>query len=516
MSQTSNIRHALSVTREADFAAWYQEVIAEAEMAEESGVRGCMVIKPWGYGIWERIQKLMDERIKEAGVENCYFPLFIPLSYFAKEAEHVDGFAKEMAVVTHHRLIGDGKGGLVPDPDAKLEEPLIVRPTSETVIGAAMSRWVQSWRDLPLLTNQWANVVRWEMRTRMFLRTSEFLWQEGHTAHTDRADAMAETLRALEMYRSFAEDDLSMPVIAGEKPENERFPGAVATYSIEAMMQDGKALQAGTSHYLGTGFAEAAGIRYQDREGGQQFCHTTSWGVSTRLIGGVIMTHGDDNGLRVPPAIAPHQIVIVPMLRDVPEDGEIIDYCKALQRELAAQRALGEPVRVHLDLRAGKAANKRWGWVKKGAPVIVEVGGRDVAGGNVSWFRRDVMYNDAGKIASSIDPRDKFVAMAAAVLEDIQGDLHGEAEKRRDANIVRGVDTLGALGECFAESQRYPGWAEMAWARPTGAALEAVVQQLKTLKLTIRNTPRQAEPVSGTCPFTGQPAVERIYVARSY
>ncbi|MFA7588656.1 MAG: aminoacyl--tRNA ligase-related protein, partial [Novosphingobium sp.] len=330
----SAIRHALTVTRDADFALWYQEVISEAEMAEESGVRGCMVIKPWGYGIWERIQKLMDERIKAAGVDNCYFPLFIPLSYFAKEAEHVEGFAKEMAVVTHHRLIGDGKGGLVPDPEAKLEEPLIVRPTSETVIGAAMARWVQSWRDLPLLTNQWANVVRWEMRTRMFLRTSEFLWQEGHTAHADRDDAMAETLRALEMYRSFAEDVLAMPVIAGEKPENERFPGAVATYSIEAMMQDGKALQAGTSHYLGTGFAEAAGIRYQDKEGGQQFCHTTSWGTSTRMIGGVIMTHGDDDGLRVPPAIAPHQIVILPMLRDTPEDEALLSYCEDLRRAL--------------------------------------------------------------------------------------------------------------------------------------------------------------------------------------
>ena len=255
------MKHALTTTRAQNFAAWYQEVISEADLAEESGVRGCMVIRPWGYGIWERIQKLMDAQIKLAGVENCYFPLFIPLSFFEKEADHVEGFAKEMAVVTHHRLIGDGKGKLVPDPDSKLEEPLVVRPTSETVIGAAMSRWIQSWRDLPLLTNQWANVVRWEMRTRMFLRTSEFLWQEGHTAHADRADAMTETLRALEMYRAFAQGPLAMPVVAGEKPENERFPGAVATYSIEAMMQDGKALQAGTSHYLGTGFAEAAGIR---------------------------------------------------------------------------------------------------------------------------------------------------------------------------------------------------------------------------------------------------------------
>ena len=301
-TKTATIRHALSVTREADFAAWYQEVVSAADMAEESGVRGCMVIKPWGYGIWERMQRLLDARIKAAGVQNAYFPLFIPLSNFEREAAHVEGFAKEMAVVTHHRLIADGKGRLIPDPEAKLEEPLVVRPTSETIIGDAMSRWVQSWRDLPLLLNQWANVVRWEMRTRMFLRTSEFLWQEGHTAHETREDAKTETMRALEMYRAFAEDDLSLPVVAGQKPENERFPGAVETWSIEAMMQDGKALQAGTSHYLGTSFAEASGIRFQDREGGQQLAHTTSWGVSTRLIGGVIMTHGDDDGLRLPPA----------------------------------------------------------------------------------------------------------------------------------------------------------------------------------------------------------------------
>ena len=291
------------------------------------------------------------------------------MSYFAKEAEHVEGFAKEMAVVTHHRLIADGKGGLVPDPEAKLEEPLIVRPTSETVIGAAMARWVQSWRDLPLLTNQWANVVRWEMRTRMFLRTSEFLWQEGHTAHADRADAMAETLRALEMYRSFSEEALAMPVIAGEKPENERFPGAVATYSIEAMMQDGKALQAGTSHYLGTGFAEAAGIQYQDREGKQALCHTTSWGVSTRLIGGVIMTHGDDDGLRVPPAIAPQQVVILPMLRDDDGDAALLAYCEDLRRALAAQHALGEPIRVLLDKRPGKATQKALGLGQEGRAI---------------------------------------------------------------------------------------------------------------------------------------------------
>ena len=507
------IKHALSVTRQADFAAWYQDVIAEADLAEESGVRGCMVIKPWGYGIWERIQTVMDAAIKDAGVQNAYFPLFIPLSFFEKEADHVDGFAKEMAVVTHHRLIADGKGKLVPDPEAKLEEPLIVRPTSETVIGAAMSRWVQSWRDLPLRVNQWANVVRWEMRTRMFLRTSEFLWQEGHTAHADKDDAMAETLRALEMYRAFAEDVLAMPVIAGEKPENERFPGAVATYSIEAMMQDGKALQAGTSHYLGTGFAEAAGIRYQDKDGGHSLCHTTSWGTSTRMIGGVIMTHGDDDGLRCPPRIAPFQIVIVPMLRDNDEDAAILDYCRDLEAQLKALNAFREPVRVLFDTGANKAQTKRWGWVKKGAPIIVEVGPRDVAGGNVAVIRRDRLYKDDGKLNSAFIGKGDFVADAARMLEDIQASLHAEARERLHANIRRDVTDLAAH---FGGDDKFVGWVEVQWSRPTGAALDRIVEQLKALKLTMRNTPLDAAPADGACLFTGEPAVERVLIGRTY
>ncbi len=510
----SAIRHALNVTRKDDFAAWYQAVIAEADMAEESGVRGCMVIKPWGYGIWERIQALMDAQIKAAGVENCYFPLFIPLSYFAKEAEHVDGFAKEMAVVTHHRLIADGTGGLVPDPDAKLEEPLIVRPTSETVIGAAMSRWIQSWRDLPMLTNQWANVVRWEMRTRMFLRTSEFLWQEGHTAHADKADAMAETLRALEMYRSFAEGPLAMPVVAGEKPENERFPGAVATYSIEAMMQDGKALQAGTSHYLGTTFSQAAAIRYQDREGAQQLCHTTSWGVSTRLIGGVIMTHGDDDGLRVPPAIAPQQVVILPMLREDDGDDALLAYCAELRAALVKQFALGEPVRALLDKRPGKATAKRWSWVKKGVPLILEIGGRDAAGGQVSVLRRDKLWREDGKPNFVGHGREAFLAGAAAELENIQHTLHSEAKARLDSNIARDVTDLAAHFK--GEDAKFVGWAEVQWARPTGAALSKIVEQLKALKLTMRNAPLDAAAADGMCFFTGEKAVERVLVGRTY
>ncbi|MEJ7925149.1 aminoacyl--tRNA ligase-related protein [Sphingobium sp. AN641] len=508
------MKHALSVTREQDFSAWYQAVVSEADLAEESGVRGCMVIRPWGYGIWERIQKLLDDRIKATGHENCYFPLFIPLSYFEKEAEHVDGFAKEMAVVTHHRLIQrDGK--LVPDPDAKLEEPLVVRPTSETVIGAAFSRWVQSWRDLPVLINQWANVVRWEMRTRMFLRTTEFLWQEGHTAHATVAEALDETMKMLEVYRSFAEDCVALPVIAGEKPENERFPGAVATYSIEAMMQDGKALQAGTSHFLGTTFSAAQNIKFQNAEGQQELAQTTSWGMSTRMIGGLIMVHGDDEGLRVPPRVAPYQIVIVPMLRDTDEDAAILDYCSDLVNSLSALDQFREPVRALLDRRPAKAATKRWGWVKKGAPIVIEVGGRDVAGGNVSVIRRDRLYRADGKLDSAVVAKADFVAGAAAMLEDIQQALFADAHARLHGNINRDIASIDALQAHFKASAR-PGWAEVQWSRPSGAALDKVVEWLKGEKLTLRNVPLDAAPVDGNCVFTGAVAVERVLVGRSY
>ena len=376
-----------------------------------------------------------------------------------------------------------------------------------------MSRWIQSWRELPLMVNQWANVVRWEMRTRMFLRTSEFLWQEGHTAHADKAGAMAETLRALEMYRAFAEGPLAMPVVAGEKPENERFPGADATYSIEAMMQDGKALQAGTSHYLGTTFAEAAGIRYQDKDGYHSLCHTTSWGVSTRLIGGVIMTHSDDDGLRCPPQIAPHQVVIVPMLRDNEEDEAILDYCRSLSAELRGLDAFSEPVRVLLDTKAIKASNKRWAWVKKGAPVIVEVGPRDMAGGNVAFLRRDQLYKDDGKLNSVFLPRGEFVGQISALLEEIQIGLFSEAKVRLNDNIRRDITDLQTH---FRGEEKFAGWVEVQWSRPTGAALDKVVEQLKALKITIRNTPLDAAPADSTCFFTGEPAVERILIGRTY
>ncbi len=471
-------KRALTVTREQDFPEWYQAAVRDGDMAETSPVRGCMIIKPWGWGVWERIQAELDTRIKETGHENCYFPLFIPMSFIAKEAEHVEGFAKEMAVVTHHRLKNEG-GKLVVDPDAKLEEPLIVRPTSETIIGDAFQRWIKSYRDLPLLINQWANVVRWEMRTRLFLRTTEFLWQEGHTAHADRDEAMGETLKMLEVYREFAENVLAMPVIAGEKPANERFPGADNTYSIEAMMQDGKALQAGTSHYLGTHFAKAQNIQFQNREGQLAYCHTTSWGVSTRLIGGVIMTHGDDDGLRLPPKIAPRQIVIVPMLRDKPEDQELLDYCAALEKEL---KAAG--IRVLVDAKPVKSAEKRWNWVRRGAPVIVEIGGRDAAGGNVTYMRRDAL-RDGDKIVSHTSPRAEFVSGAQKLLDEIQARLFAEAKARLDGNIVSGIKTFDALVEYFGAAEAddeggdFKGWANVAWSKPEGATLDAIGGKVK-------------------------------------
>ncbi len=520
------MQHALSHTRADNFAAWYQDVVAEADMAEESGVRGCMIIRPWGYGVWQRMQELLDRRFRDTGHENCYFPLFIPLSFIAKEAEHVEGFAKEMAVVTHHRLkMIDGQ--LKPDPDAKLEEPLVVRPTSETVIGNAFSRWVRSHRDLPLLLNQWANVVRWEMRTRLFLRTTEFLWQEGHTAHATAEDAREETARMLEVYRSFAEDCLAMPVVAGEKPPHERFPGADNTYSIEAMMQDGKALQAGTAHYLGTNFAQAQNIRYQTEQGDLAYCHTTSWGVSTRLVGGVIMTHGDDDGLRLPPVIAPRQVVLVPMLRDKPEDAEVLAYCDQLAAELNRLSVFGEPVRALVDRKGGRSTDKRWGWIKRGVPVICDIGARDVANGNVSYIRRDRLRTGE-KVGSQMLAKAAFIAQAAVLLQDIQSSLHTQARERMLSNIRSDITTLEGLSEHFSsgpdngakaddENDAFRGWVLVPWARPQGADMEKVEQQLKALKLTVRNAPLAQESAAGrTCLFTGQRAIEYVLVGRTY
>jgi prolyl-tRNA synthetase len=520
--------HALPVTRTENFAAWYQAVVDQADLAEESGVRGCMIIRPWGYGIWERIQALFDRRFRETGHENCYFPIFIPLSYIAKEAEHVEGFAKEMAVVTHHRLrMIDGE--LRPDPEAKLEEPLIVRPTSETMFGAAFSRWIRSYRDLPLLLNQWANIVRWEMRTRLFLRTAEFLWQEGHTAHATAEEAMQETRRMLEVYRSVVEDALAIPVIPGEKPPHERFPGAESTFAIEAMMQDGKALQAGTAHYLGTNFARAQNIRFQTEQGDLAYAHTTSWGVTTRLVGGVVMTHGDDDGLRLPPIIAPRQIVLVPILRERPEDAQVIEYCESLAAELNSGSAFGEPVRALVDRKGGRSVDKRWASIKRGVPIICEIGGRDVTNAAVSLIRRDRL-RQGEKVRFETRSRAEFVRDAGALLAEIQQNLYQEARARLEAGILTHVASLADLQAYFKdtgggegrdpegeESGPFRGWALVPWCRPEGSALEAVERQLKALKITIRVAPLEQPPLDAKrCIFTGEPAREFVLVGRTY
>jgi prolyl-tRNA synthetase len=362
---------AITPTRAEDYAEWYQQVVKAADLAENSPVRGCMVIKPWGYAIWENIQKTLDRMFKDTGHVNAYFPLLIPLSFLEKEAAHVEGFAKECAVVTHHRLEAkkDGTPGLT--PAGPLEEPLIIRPTSETIIGEVYAKWVQSYRDLPILINQWANVMRWEMRTRLFLRTSEFLWQEGHTVHATDKEAIEETMRMHDVYADFAENYMAMPVIKGEKTADERFPGAVNTYTIEAMMQDRKALQAGTSHFLGQNFAKAAGIKFQSVAGKEEIAWTTSWGVSTRLVGGIIMTHSDDDGLVLPPKLAPQHAVILPIYKNDDEKKTVLEYCNSLRKELMAQTFNQARVEVFIDDRDLRGGEKAWQHVKKGVPLGV-------------------------------------------------------------------------------------------------------------------------------------------------
>ncbi len=431
---------AITPTREDNFPEWYQQVIKAADMAENSPVRGCMIIKPYGYAVWENMQRVFDDMIKEAGVENAYFPLFIPLSFLSREAEHVEGFAKECAVVTHHRLEKDPDGeGLRPAPAAELDEPLVVRPTSETIIGDAMARWVQSYRDLPLKLNQWANVVRWEMRTRMFLRTSEFLWQEGHNAFETAEEAREDSLKMLEVYRTFAEDYLAMPVLTGEKTADERFPGAVATFAIEGMMQDGKALQAGTSHDLGQNFSTSCGIKFQSREGTEEFAYTTSWGISTRLIGGMIMTHGDDDGMIMPPRIAPYQVVIIPVVRDDADAAAIGEYCANLAASLKEQG-----VRVKLDDCDARTPDKMWDAIKKGVPVRVEVGAREMAEGQVTHVRRDL-----GRDSKETCAVDEFVNKISALLDAVHEELLTRARAFRDAHIEE-VSSLQEVKDFFA------------------------------------------------------------------
>jgi prolyl-tRNA synthetase len=500
---------AITPTRWENFPEWYQQVIKAADLAENSDVRGCMVIKPWGFAIWENIQRRLDAMFKATGHENAYFPLFIPMSFLEKEAQHVEGFAKECAVVTHHRLEPDGKGGLRPAPSAQLEEPLIVRPTSETIIGATFARWVQSYRDLPILINQWANVVRWELRTRMFLRTTEFLWQEGHTVHATEAEAREETLRMLGVYADFAEHSMAMPVIKGEKTAGERFPGAVSTYAIEAMMQDRKAVQAGTSHFLGQNFARAQEIKFQDASGKEEFAWTTSWGVTTRLVGALIMTHGDDDGLVLPPKLAPAHVVIMPIYRNDDERGEVLEYCARLEQELAAQAFAGEPVRVRIDNRDIRGGEKKWQWVKRGVPVRVEIGPRDIEKQGVMVARRD----SAEKPLSW--PREQLIQEISEALSGVQQNLLNRAGELRDRASVR-IDNLKEFKAFFTPNN--PEQPEIHGCLAYSHFVESpeMDEKLKDLKVTIRCVPLDGQEEPGKCIFTGQPSKRRAVFAKAY
>src|SRR5689334_14179892 len=431
-STNTKTKTAITPTREENYPEWYQQVVKAADLAENSPVRGCMVIKPWGYALWENIQRVLDQRFKDTGHQNAYFPLFIPKSFLEKEAEHVDGFAKECAVVTHHRLEAGKDGKLV--PAGELEEPLIVRPTSETIIGASFAKWVQSYRDLPLLINQWANVVRWELRTRMFLRTTEFLWQEGHTAHASSEEAVAETMQMLRVYADVAENWMAMPVIQGEKTAGERFPGAVSTYAIEAMMQDRKALQSGTSHFLGQNFSKAQEIKFQDQNGQVEYAWTTSWGVSTRLIGGLIMTHSDDDGLVLPPRMAPKHVVLLPIYRSDEEKSQVLEYVNSLKKELEAQEFNGGKVRVMIDDRDIRGGEKNWHHIKRGVPLRAEIGPKDIAKNGVFLARRDTGEKTGVE-------RSELVKTIGQRLTDIQNNLFQRAKKFRDDN-TQNIDTL--------------------------------------------------------------------------
>jgi prolyl-tRNA synthetase len=500
---------AINPRRDQDYPGWYQEVVKAADMAENSDVRGCMVIKPWGYTIWENIQKNLDIMFKDTGHENAYFPLFIPKSFFEKEAKHVEGFAKECAVVTHTRLEDDKKGGL--QPAGKLTEELIVRPTSETIIGASFSKWINSYRDLPLLINQWANVVRWEMRTRLFLRTTEFLWQEGHTAHASKKEALEETSKMLGIYADFAENFLAMPVIKGEKTASERFPGALTTFSIEAMMQDKKALQSGTSHFLGLNFSKASNIKFQNKEGREEYAWTTSWGVSTRLIGALIMAHSDDDGLVLPPKIAPSHIVMIPIYRNEEEQTNVMNFIDKLIVKLKKLRYNEEKIRYKIDDRDMRGGEKLWDWIKKGVPIRLEIGPRDIENNSVFMGRRDKDAKD--KTGMNVD---NFVNDLTDILDDIQHNIFTKALKFRDENTIN-IDDKDAFYKFFTpENKNNPeihgGFAKSHWC---GSA-ECEEKIKDDLKVTIRCIPFDETEENGKCICCGKKSNKRVIFAKAY
>jgi prolyl-tRNA synthetase len=498
---------AITPTRGDDYPEWYQQVIKHADLAETSPVRGCMVIKPWGYALWENMQRVLDKMFKDTGHQNAYFPLFIPMSFLEKEAEHVEGFAKECAVVTHHRLEPDPvTGGL--RPAGPLEEPLIVRPTSETIIGAMYAKWVQSYRDLPILINQWANVVRWEMRTRLFLRTAEFLWQEGHTVHATREEAIEETYKMLDVYADFAENSMAVPVIKGEKTAGERFPGADITVSIEAMMQDRKALQAGTSHFLGQNFSKAQEIKFQDQNGEVSFAWTTSWGVSTRLIGAIIMTHADDDGMVMPPKIAPAHAVILPIYRDEEQRTEVLEYCRQLKSELANIAFAGRALEVEIDDRDLRGGEKKWYHVKRGVPLRIEIGPKDIAKDAVFVARRDT--GEQSSLA-----RAELITGIVPMLNDMHENLLSRAKKMRDENSVE-IHSEAEFRKYFTPKNSDSPEIHGGFAYCYFASEEVVQPLLDELKVTIRCIPLDGNDQPGKCFLTGQPAPKKAIFAKAY
>lgn len=487
------------VQRSENYSEWYNELVVRADLAENSSVRGCMVIKPYGYAIWEKMQAQLDKMFKQTGHQNAYFPLFIPKSFFEKEAEHVEGFAKECAVVTHHRLKPkkDGSAGLEPDPDARLEEELIVRPTSETIIWDTYKRWIKSYRDLPILCNQWANVVRWEMRTRMFLRTAEFLWQEGHTAHATREEAEAEAKKMLGVYADFAEQFMALPVVRGVKSPNERFAGAVDTYCIEAMMQDGKALQAGTSHFLGQNFAKAFDVKFLSKENKLEYVWATSWGVSTRLMGALIMTHSDDNGLVLPPKLAPVQVAIIPIFKTEEQFEQINQEVEKIQKALSEKGISFK----YDDRREYKPGWKFHEYEFKGVPIRITMGARDLAEGKCELARRDTMEKELielNGIAEVIEQR----------LDDIQSNLYDRALKFRIEN-TRKADTWEEFKEIL---ETKGGFISAHW--DGTSETEEKIKELT--KATIRCIPFDSPQEEGKCVYSGKPSHQRVIFAKAY
>ena len=484
-------------TRDEDYSKWYNELVIKADLAENSGVRGCMVIKPYGFAIWEMMQAELDRMFKETGHQNAYFPLFIPKSYFSKEASHVDGFAKECAVVTHYRLKTAEDGSIVVDETAKLEEELIVRPTSETIIWDTYRKWIQSYRDLPLLINQWANVVRWEMRTRLFLRTTEFLWQEGHTAHATKSEAIAESQQMMNVYADFVENHMAVPVIKGLKTESERFAGALETYCIEALMQDGKALQAGTSHFLGQNFAKAFDVKFANKEGKQEYVWATSWGVSTRLMGALIMTHSDDNGLVLPPKLAPDQVVIVPIYRNDEQFDAVSDLANNLMKDL---RAKG--VRVKFDKRdTHKPGWKFNEYELKGVPLRIAIGPKDLEKGTVEMARRDTLTKEIVETTA-------VVARVEGLLEEIQDNLFIKAINYRTAHTTQ-VSSYDEFKKVLNEKG---GFISAHW-DGTSATEEKIKKETKA---TIRCIPLDTDNEGGTCIVTGNISARKVLFAKAY